>query len=62
VKDGAKTLLDGADGAVDFTNVSVGSNESEMNIGEIVLDTLKLGVAVYVSDSETLGSVEGTNC
>ena len=62
MKDGAKTLLDGTDGAFDFTDVSVGSNKSKMNVREVVLYTLELGVAVYVGDGEIPGGIEGTNC
>ena len=57
MKDGAKTLLDGTDGAFDFTDMSVGSIKSKMNVREVVLYTLKLGVALNVGDSETPGGV-----
>ena len=42
--------------------MTVGGNESKMDIGEIVLHAFELGVTVYVGNAETARGVNRANC
>jgi hypothetical protein len=55
---GAETLLEGADGALNFPNVAVGGNDVHGGRQNIATDTLELTVSVQVAHSETTAGVE----
>ena len=54
----ANALLDGADGALDFANVSIGRNDVEMDGEDVGSDTVELFVGVDVFDDDTAEGIE----
>jgi hypothetical protein len=49
----SKTLLDGADGPLNFANVAVSGNNVKVNVREMVADAFKFMIAVDVAEKET---------
>lgn len=50
---GPETLLDCADGPLNFTNVAISGNDIEVDGGKNVTDALEFVVPVYVGNSKT---------
>jgi hypothetical protein len=58
---GTGALFNGANGAFHFANVTVGSKNVEMDVGEVVAHAIKLGISMDIGDDKTTGGVEGQN-
>ena len=61
MEEGAKVLLDGANGSFDLADVTVGGDDVEVKVQEVVADAFEFGVAVNVDHVETTGGVKSND-
>ena len=58
---GTEPLLNCSNGTFNFADVTVGGNDVEIDVREIVFDTVEFGVAVNAGEDEASGGVRIAN-